>query len=219
LLEREGSGTRSGAGVNDRLTSVEVEDLACHEARRLKIEDRLDDLCNLTRVPDRLKSAARLFGLGRIHLRLDNAGCDGVHADTALGVFDGKRFGCGVEAAHRQRLERGGQAGQRVVNKARADLDNMAATLLFHLGDGELRHVEEADSVDAQGGGEVGFGIFGEGLGDEDAGIVDERVDAPEPRLPSAITLSAVFRPAMSPGTARTPASLDGLTDRAVAIT
>ena len=56
----------------------------------------------------------------------------------------------------------------------------MAAALLLHLGDGELRDVEESGEVDAQDGGVVGLGVLGEGLGDEDAGVVDECVDAPE---------------------------------------
>jgi hypothetical protein len=44
------------------------------------------------------------------------------------------------------------------------------------------RDVEEAGEVDADDGGEVGLGVAGEGPGDEESGIVDERVDAPEPR-------------------------------------
>src|SRR3981189_3803310 len=57
----------------------------------------------------------------------------------------------------------------------------MAATLFLHVGDGEVSDVKEAGKVDAQHGYVVGFDVLGEGLGDEDAGIVDERVDAPEP--------------------------------------
>jgi hypothetical protein len=58
----------------------------------------------------------------------------------------------------------------------------MAAALLLHLGDGELRHVKEARDIDAQDRRVVGLGVLSERFGDEDAGVVDERVDAPEPR-------------------------------------
>jgi hypothetical protein len=50
--------------------------------------------------------------------------------------------------------------------------------MLFHFGDGELRDMEEARYVDGDEGRVVFRGIAGEGLGDEDAGVVDQRVDA-----------------------------------------
>ena len=57
----------------------------------------------------------------------------------------------------------------------------MAAALLLHLGDGELRDVKEPADVDAQDRCVVGLGVLGERLADEDAGVVDERVDPAEP--------------------------------------
>src|SRR6516162_7794917 len=57
----------------------------------------------------------------------------------------------------------------------------MAAALLLHFGDGELRDVKEAGEVDAEDRRVVGRGVLGERLGDEDAGVIDKRVDAPEP--------------------------------------
>src|SRR5271156_5065833 len=60
----------------------------------------------------------------------------------------------------------------------------MAAALLLHLGDGELRDVKEPGDVDAQDRHVVGLGVLGERFGDEDAGVVDERVDPPEPGHP-----------------------------------
>src|SRR5579883_3265414 len=56
----------------------------------------------------------------------------------------------------------------------------MTPTLLLHLGDGELRHVKEASNVGAQESLVVSLGVLGERLGNEDASVVDERVDTPE---------------------------------------
>ena len=68
-----------------------------------------------------------------------------------------------------------------MVDQARRDLHDMAAALLLHLGDGELGDVKEARDIDAQDRRIVGLGVLSERFGDEDAGVVDERVDAPEP--------------------------------------
>jgi hypothetical protein len=46
-------------------------------------------------------------------------------------------------------------------------------TLLLHLGDGKLCDVEKAGDVHAEDGSEVGLGVVGEWLGDENAGVVD----------------------------------------------
>jgi hypothetical protein len=71
-----------------------------------------------------------------------------------------------------------------VVDQACRDLHDMAAGLIFHLRDGALRDVEEAGNVHVQHGRVIGVGILRERLGDEDAGVVDKRVDAPEPPHP-----------------------------------
>jgi hypothetical protein len=81
----------------------------------------------------------------------------------------------------------------------------MTAALLLHLGDRELRDVKEAGDVDAQDRRVVGLGVLRERFGDEDAGVVDERVDAPESTMPSEIVRSAVFRSAISPGQRERP--------------
>ena len=53
----------------------------------------------------------------------------------------------------------------------------------FSISDGDpLRDVEEAGEVGRDLGVEVLGRVVGEGLGDEDAGIVDQRVDPPEAR-------------------------------------
>ena len=57
----------------------------------------------------------------------------------------------------------------------------MAATLGEHVLDRQLGHPEEAGQVHSDRGGEVILCVVGEGLGDEDPGVVDEGVDAAEP--------------------------------------
>jgi hypothetical protein len=69
-----------------------------------------------------------------------------------------------------------------MVYEARRDLDDVAAAALFHLSDRELRHVEESRQVDAEHRRVIGLAVLPEGLRDEDAGVVDERIDTPEPR-------------------------------------
>src|SRR5580704_14226195 len=88
------------------------------------------------------------------------------------------------QPALRKRREHRGYAGDRVIDQARRYPHEMAAALLLHLGDGELRDVKKPGDVDAQDRHVVGLDVLGERFGDEDAGVVDERVDPPEPGHP-----------------------------------
>ena len=56
----------------------------------------------------------------------------------------------------------------------------MPATILFHFRDGELGDVEEAAHIGRNDLRIVFFGVAREWFGDENAGVVDERIDAPE---------------------------------------
>ncbi|MNR42399.1 hypothetical protein D3C85_1609090 [compost metagenome] len=58
----------------------------------------------------------------------------------------------------------------------------MAGTLLLHLGGSELGDVEEPADVDRNGIGVVVLRVLRERLGIEDAGVVDQRIDAAELR-------------------------------------
>ena len=72
--------------------------------------------------------AARNCRLVALTVRRQQRACGrpGRHANTALGVFDGERFGRRAEGALRQRSEGRGYCGHRVVDEARGDLDDMA---------------------------------------------------------------------------------------------
>jgi len=65
------------------LAAVDVKDLAGHEARRLKLEDRVDDVGDLAHVPDWMKGLESLMCLDGMHRRLDDPERDGIHARTS----------------------------------------------------------------------------------------------------------------------------------------
>jgi hypothetical protein len=87
-----------------------------------------------------------------------------------------------VTRALGQRGERGRHPGDRLVDQSGRNRDDVAGALLQHLGGGALCDVEEAGDVDRQVVVVVCLGEFDEWLGDEDAGVVDQRVHAPKAR-------------------------------------
>ena len=76
---------------------------------------------------------------------------------------------------------------------------------LQHFANGPLGQREESGEIDSDHRCIVVSGVIGERLGDEHAGIVDERVDAAEaPEAPLMIR-SVVAASEMSPSTVRRP--------------
>lgn len=106
-----------------------------------------------------------------------------------------------------------------MVDQAGGELDDVAAALAEHLLDGELGDAEEAGQVDTGHRVVVGLGVVGERLGDENAGVVDQGVDAAEALNGGAATRSAVAGSAMSPWMVRMFGSWDGAMLREVATT
>ena len=164
------------------LPAVDVEGLSGHEGGRFEIEYGVHDVGDLAHSAERVEAAERTMCLDGMHRRFDDAGSDRVRPDAALRVFDRQRPRGGVEASLCQGCEPGGDVRVRVVYEARRDLDDVAAATLLHLSDRELRHVEESRQVDAEHRCVIGLAVLREGLRDEDAGVVDESVDTPEPR-------------------------------------
>jgi hypothetical protein len=68
----------------------------------------------------------------------------------------------------------------RVVGHAGRDADNVTARMLLHFSDCKLRDTEETGEVHGRNRCVVISGVAGKRLGDEDAGVVDQRVDAAE---------------------------------------
>src|SRR4028119_1528104 len=157
-----------------------MKDFARHAVRGLELEIRIDDVRNFAHTIDWVHGSELCMGLGRVHWRLDVTQRDRVYPDTALGILDRQRSGRAIESTLRQRREYGWYTSARIVNQARRDLHNMTATLLLHFCDRQLCHVKEASDVGTQIRLVVIVGVLGKWLGDEDASIVDERVNAPK---------------------------------------
>ena len=115
---------------------------------------------------------------GRMHRRLDHAGRDGIHPNPLLGIFDRERARDGVEAAFGQGGQRRGKRCRRLLRDRGGDVDDMAGAGLQHAGRCPLRDVKKSREVRRGRRREVGLRIVDERLGNEDAGIVHQRVDA-----------------------------------------
>jgi hypothetical protein len=127
-----------------------MEAIACHEAGRFQVENRLDDVRDLAHMANWVQGAELCMRLARMHWSLDDAGRHRAHPDAVFCLLYRERFGRGSQTALGQRRQRGRYVGDLVIHQARRDLHDMAAALLLHLGDGELRDVKEPGDVDAR---------------------------------------------------------------------
>src|SRR5438874_535914 len=80
------------------LASIDVEDLAGHEASGLEVEDGVDDIADFAHPTDRMHCAQCFMGLGRMHGGLDDAGSDRIDANASLREFDGEPLGNRIQA-------------------------------------------------------------------------------------------------------------------------
>jgi hypothetical protein len=168
-------------------------------------EDRLDDVRDLARTPDRLE----VLELRMIHRRLDDAQRNRVDPDTALCIFDDKQFRRAIEATFDQRGEHRWYTFDGVVDQARRHLYDVPPTLPFHLSDGRLRDTKEARDVDARDCCKVG--LRAKGLATKIPALLTSASMRQNRSKPYEIPRSAVFRSAMSPGATRAPSLIDWL--------
>ena len=78
------------------LTAVGVKDFVRHETYRLKVEDRANDVGDLTHMAERVQCVELRMCFACIHWRLDNPQCDRIHPDTALRIPDREGLGRGI---------------------------------------------------------------------------------------------------------------------------
>ena len=166
------------AGVR---AAIDVHGLAGHKGRRLEVENRLDNFLNLAHSPQRVQRGKRGVRLGA---------CMGVlmmPGATAL-----TRIPLSAYSIARERVT---ASSPPLVSDASADGTPLTGwptsvvvrftmcppPLCEHLPNGPLSDVEEPGKVDPRDVAEVGLGVLCERLGDEHAGVIDQRVDPAKP--------------------------------------
>src|SRR5262245_43780313 len=81
-----------GCSVAGTLAAIDVNGLARHEARRLQIEDRADNLRDLAHTAKRVHLGEVRMCFDGMHWRLDDAGRNSIHSDAELCILDCQRF-------------------------------------------------------------------------------------------------------------------------------
>src|SRR6266403_827108 len=103
-----------------------------------------------------------------------------VYPNTPTGVFDRKRTGHCVKATFGQSGKSRRKRCHWLFGDRCRDVDDVTGARPQHRGQCLLRDVEESRQIYSCHPHKVGFGIVDERLGDEDAGVVYQRVDAPK---------------------------------------
>jgi hypothetical protein len=85
-----------------------------------------------------------------------------------------------IEAALDQDRQQRGYLHVRLQSNAGGDIDDVTVLVLRHVGGSLLRGIEEAVQIGGDDGLHIGFGVIGDRLGNEDAGVVDQHIDLAE---------------------------------------
>ena len=163
------------------LAAVDVQDLAGDEARRPPGRVTASTISSI--------SPIRPTGCRAARNSCVSAGCIGVRmmpGATALTRMPRAAYSMASDlvTAFRPPLVSDASADGTlligVVDQAGGDVDDVPAALRQHRRDGALGELEEPAQVDPEDQVVVVGGVLGERLGDEDAGVVDQRVDPAE---------------------------------------
>ena len=112
-----------------------------------------------------------------MHRSGDMAGGDGIDADSVVRVLNCQRSGDRCQASLGQRGQPGGDPRVWLFDQPGRHVDHVPTFALGeHSGDRALRDVEKAGQIHCSDELVVRHGVLGERLGDEDAGVVDQRV-------------------------------------------
>ena len=159
-----------------------MQELPGHEGRSLQVEHSRDDVGDSADTSEWMQTGEGAEILVGVHRGVDDIGRYRVHPDSLVRVLDCKGFGDGCHAAFGERGQHRRYVGVGEFDQGGGHVHDVSAIALGeHLGDDVRGEVKEAGQVHRGDQGVVLGGVAGERLGDEDAGVVVERIHPPEP--------------------------------------
>jgi hypothetical protein len=162
-------------------TAVHVQHLPGDVTSFSQIHDRLSDVLRLRDRAHRGKGLHEVPRSVLVKRGIDNARRDRIEPDIVLGVFTRQAEGDGIKSALGDHRHRCRKARDGVLKQRRRDGRYAAAgALQQHLLDRELGDEEEPFQVRGGEAAKLVGGVVREGLGYEDARIVDDMVDRAE---------------------------------------
>lgn len=115
-----------------------------------------------------------------MHRCINNPGCHSIYSNSFFGKFNGQRSGHCVKTSFGQGCETRAHSRYGLIHQSCCYLHDVATPLLDHLKKRQLGDVIEPVKINVKGITIV-FGCkFGEGLADEDAGIIDKGINPTE---------------------------------------
>ena len=156
-----------------------MQHFARHLLRFGQEHDAVGDLLSTGNGAHRRQRLQEILRIVLVHRRIDNARHYQVEADMVLGIFDGQVAIGAVDAALGHHRHGDVHAAQWIAQRRGGHADDTAAALLGqHLLDDQLGDVHVTFQVGMHQGLQVVRRVVGEGLTDEDAGVVDQAVHA-----------------------------------------
>jgi hypothetical protein len=142
------------------------------------VQDRVRDLRTRAQAPERRERAEELVHLGPVERRVDDARRDGRDVDALRRELERERARGGLDAGLDEDGDRGGHARHGRTREAGRDAHDVAPAARAHVPRGALRRVHEAAQVRVDQRVDVLGPVLRERLGEEDARVVHEELDA-----------------------------------------
>jgi hypothetical protein len=164
-------------------TAIDVQDVPSNRRGVVQVHDCIRDVLDRRRLTHGRQALHHVpWGIA-VKRRVNDAGRDGVYPDAVFRVLHREVLGDRLKTAFGNHRHRCRDAPDRIASKGRRDGDDAPAGLLRqHLLDGKLGDIEEALDVRRDERLEILGRVVRERLGEEDARVIDQRVNRMEAR-------------------------------------
>jgi hypothetical protein len=157
---------------------IDVQNLSRDVPRFRQVDDRVDNVGNIGYLAHRRKAPQELFGIVRVHGRIDDPRSDRVEPYAFLRVLHREAPRDRLQPAFRDHGKRSVNARDRMLDHCGGHRSDAPTTLLRqHLLDGEVGDMDVALEVRSGQLFEILCGVLCEWLREEDARIIDDTID------------------------------------------